>query len=377
MRAHKLIGLTLAAVFLFTGCAQSGQPENQAIAISLSVDKTDTDEIQVAVQLPNFGKSGGGGESGSEQSGNSYILASGTASDFTEALNIMRSTIPRSLNLAQLKSVVVSQELAESDRFSALVSDMLLTNRLYSAAYFIVSLGSAKDLISAQQSSMGVHLSSIVLAGLENFVHQNRIPDVRLVDVYYALNSIYGNPIAIFAATSDGTHTKALEEGRAGEALPGALPREGQTKNEYAGTALFRDGRMVGTLNSLETGFCNLLRGEQQNIPYSCDGSALELSPVTGANVTVDASANAPKIDLSVRFSVSSDRNHDQLRTLIHADISALIAKCQSLGVDPFLFSQRAASRFADNESWKRYDWASKFPGAGVAIRVEIQGLHE
>lgn len=364
MRIAKGVFAVVLVLSLFSGCAQTDQPENQAIAISLGIDAGEGETLQLSLLLPSLHGAGQGTNSGT------YTICSATAHSFAEAIGILRASIPFTLNLAQLKTVIISQEVAQSERLPDLVSDMFLTHRLYNAAFCIISVGKAKDMLEEMNNaSFGTRLSSMVLTALENFIEEGGIPETHFSDFYYDMNSIYGSPIAILGAASDGKHTTLTPEGRAGDALPGALPREGGNKNEYSGTALFREGRMVGTLSSLETAWMNYLRGETRNIAYNCDGTNVVLSPAKKAGVRTEAGEQL-RVQIDAVFTVSSQCSLDILTSMIRADLAAVIRKCQSLGVDPFLFSQRAASSFMDIPSWIDYEYYGKYADAEIDINV-------
>jgi len=365
----KRIKYVLLAMCVFLcGCTQTDQPENQAIAIALSVDVGESGVLTLSVLLPSLHPAGG------QNSSSPYTICSATGHSFAEAVGILRASIPLTLNLAQLKAVIFSQELAQSEILRDLVSDMFLTHRLYNAAFCIISIGPAKSMLEAMHSaSFGARLSSMFLTGLENFTAEGGIPDTHFSDFYYDIHSIYASPIAILGAAADGTHTTLTPAGREGDALPGALPREGGNKNEYSGTALFRGAKMVGTLSSLETAWMNYLRGSTANIDYSCDGSAIVISPILPVLVDVDTSCEPLTIRIGASFTVASQCSLDVLVSSIEADLASVIKKCQSLGVDPFLFSQRAASHFIDIPSWLAFHYHEKYAQADVQIRVDVR----
>ncbi|MDO4740585.1 MAG: hypothetical protein Q4A66_07965, partial [Eubacteriales bacterium] len=128
MRSLKLCFLCVC--LLLCGCTQTDQPENQAIAIGLSVDLNEEGGLELSVLLPNLHSVG-------QSSSSAYTICSATAHSFAEAIGLLRTSIPLTLNLAQLKAVIFSQEIAQSDFLHNIVSDMYLTHRLYNAAFCI------------------------------------------------------------------------------------------------------------------------------------------------------------------------------------------------------------------------------------------------
>ncbi len=368
-----LICAALALCLCLCGCAQHMQPESQAIAVGMAVDRADPGGLRLSVLLPESHAFSGQGDDASS----GYYIASATGASFAEALTILHATVPMTLNLAQLKIIIVSQEIASDAVFPAVVTDMFLTHRLYSSAFFVVSLGSAQDVLRSQGDVTSLRASSAILTGMEDRVRRGIVPDVRFSDLYNDLHSIYGSPVAILAAAADGTHTTLTPPGRAGDALPGAMPREGQAGCEYAGAALFRDGRMVGVLSSLEAAFLGYLRGGTHAISYAVRGRAVDLSPVRPVSVSIALGEDAPHISVEALFAVTESFAREELARQVEADIAALIAKGQSLGVEPFGFAGRAAASFPDVSSWLRYEWLQRFSEASVQVRATIRVLRE
>ena len=55
------------------------------------------------------------------------------------------------------------------------------------------------------------------------------------------------------------------------------MPASSENENEYVGTALFRDGLMVGALDGLETSLLNAIHGATVFFNYSLDGMPVSL----------------------------------------------------------------------------------------------------
>ena len=79
------------------------------------------------------------------------------------------------------------------------------------------------------------------------------------------------------------------------------VPAESENENEYVGTALFRDGLMVGELDGLETSLVNAVRGAPIFFGYSLDGFPISLQShdISGLEIYEDENGTT-RIGLSL-----------------------------------------------------------------------------
>lgn len=377
MRKAAFLVLLAVLSLMLSSCAVSRQPEHLAYAISLGIDKTDTGEIMLSVQIPTIGgEKSGSSEEGSFGGEATYVLNTATAATFSQALDLLQATVSRTLELSQLKSIVISQELATTPEFNQLIEDMMMTYRLSTAAYMVITLGEAREMVVSQSPSIGTRLSTGVTAALEHYHQQGYIPRVRLADVYYAMKSIYSDPVCILAATADEKNYRAMPDGRLGDGLPGTLPRSGPNKNEYFGCALIGEDRMVGLLDGEQSRWLSVLNGEIGDMSYICGGESLDLLLAGKPSVRVDLSGDAPRIDVGLTFTVASLHEQpdlNQLRALIESDLSNLVKQCQSLNVEPFGFSEYVAMQFPTTQAYTDYHWKERFPSAQCHFEISFK----
>ena len=138
------------------------------------------------------------------------------------------------------------------------------------------------------------------------------------------------------------------------------MPASSENENEYVGTALFRDGLMVGTLDGLETSLLNAIHGSTVFFNYSLDGMPVSLQSHGMTDLRIE---NMEEGAVAHRFRPAFQRDRrpegpaaGSIRATLREDLAQLLAKCQSLGVEPFGFAARAASRFPSLAQWQAYD---------------------
>ena len=154
------------------------------------------------------------------------------------------------------------------------------------------------------------------------------------------------------------------------------MPASSENENEYVGTALFRDGLMVGTLDGLETSLLNAIHGSTVFFNYSLDGMPVSLQSHGMTDLRIENMEDGRlRIAFDLRFNVIADLKApplESIRTTLREDLAQLLAKCQSLGVEPFGFAARAASRFPTLAQWQAYDWPQRFSEAKFDVDVQI-----
>ena len=374
MRSYKIVVLALLCVLL-SGCTQARQVESIAFAVILGADLTEEEGIELTVQIP---KVGGGSESEESSSGepSDYLIASARGATFTDALMALEITVPRDLTLTQIKLLVVSEALARHEKFFNFAESLAKLDQSCASAYFAVCRGNAGEFVREQKPVIGMRVSLGIFAMFEHHKTRGYIVGTSFADFYYRGVSVFSDPVAILCATAQ----EAPEALRGRDALDGLkpenVPASSENENEYVGTALFRDGLMVGTLDGLETSLLNAIHGSTVFFNYSLDSMPVSLQSHGMTDLRIENMEEGQlRIAFDLRFNVIADLKApplESIRATLREDLAQLLAKCQSLGVEPFGFAARAASRFPSLAQWQAYDWPQRFSEAEFDVDVQI-----
>lgn len=352
------------------GCAMKNI-EAQAYAVSLGMDLTEEQQIRVSVQVPALSQSGGGdGEEGS--GGYTYSEAQGDT--LTVALEMLNAGVPRELNLTGVKSVVVSEKLAQSEWFSKVLEELALAYRVYGAAEMVVCSGEAGAFIRNQKPVIGLRLSESTTVALSHYQEYGYIPSAKAADVFYISRSFYGDPVAILAA--GGAADEAATGGRGADSYAGALPDTGEEENRYFGSALFAGDRMVGRLTGMQTQLLNVLLGNIEYFSWVVETVPVRINVSGSPEVKVDLSGRNPRVDVRITLNMMESKGKLKPETLkreVEMRLEELTEYCQACGSDPFRYAQTAAGQFLTVDEWLRYDWPARFPQAQVHYEVEVR----
>lgn len=351
-------------ICLLTGCSQSTRIENQAHAISIGLD-LDGNEIRMSVQVPTIGGESGSGDD--KKSAVSYSVYSAAGPDFPSAYSLLTATVPEKLNLTQLKIIVFSQTLSESDRFFPLLEELMSVYELSAAANVIVSRTAAVDMLKNQRTLIGTHLSVSMPAMLENYEKSGYIPLTNLSGLYAGLKGSFSTQKAALGSVS--------EDALSGSLIAGTLNRDGENENEYMGCALFGRRKMVGILNGYETQLMHFLEGKRVKISSVPNYPSASAQMIGKPRVDIQTANGKMRITVSLKIGVTSlseSVNAKAFKNRLTQDLAGVIGKCQRLGAEPFGFSEIAVREFKTNSDWGAFDWLSRFCEAEISVCPDI-----
>ena len=208
MRKIKRVlgGLLLLVIAVgLSGCGESRQVENQAYILAMGLDLSEDGELVITALSPKISGGGGdeGGSSGSGSESGDYLHLSVRGESYERALERLNWAVPRTLNLSQLKLIVFSRELVEQVNCRDLFQEIAKTELLFTAAHVVVSAGKAQEFVESLQPTVGTRLSTDIEASIEHYVNYGITPDSRLATLYYQTESVYSDPLAIYAMLSD------------------------------------------------------------------------------------------------------------------------------------------------------------------------------
>ncbi|MFO7172988.1 MAG: Ger(x)C family spore germination C-terminal domain-containing protein, partial [Bacillota bacterium] len=177
--------------------------------------------------------------------------------------------------------------------------------------------------------------------------------------------------------------------------VPGALPRRGGPNLEMVGAAVFRGGRMVGTMSGEEARSLNLLRGRFRrgflSVPDPLAPGqqvALEVRAGQSPRYRVSLAEGRPAISgripvevevqgISSGVDYSRPEHQEALAKAVQAEMEAGIRKLirraqEEWQSDVIGLGLRVAPLFPTYDRWNAYGWDEQFPQAAIDIQVEV-----
>lgn len=382
-RISALLALLMLLCISLSGCSTASQVEDQAYVLLMGLDRSEDGRLEMCVQIPRVAGNSGETSSGSVQGDENYLKLSVKADSYEAALEKLDWASPRNVNLAQMKLIVLSRDLAQESGCGELIEHIAQTERLFTAARMVVCEGSARDFVGSIQPNVGARISTDIEAMFKHYNDRGYVPVSRLAEFYYQSESVYSDPMITYALLNETGAEKQRDsdgETQASEALSGSIEGfsqdyESEIDARYLGAAVFAQGQMQGIFTGMETILANLMRNELKSFRYECGDQSLELVPTRPVYIQVDTSPEVPKIRINAKLSYAAQEkapDENLLREKLETDIRNTIRSAQQMGAEPFGFAEAAARSFLTLEKWINYDWRTRFQSAEVEIKLSF-----
>ena len=385
-RKAALALMLMTCLFMLGGCG--GQEiESCLFVLAMAVDPAPDGNLTVTVKALSGTQETPGDapaqeenkQHSVEQTEPGYIVMSTTAQSCLRALNLLSATTPRTINLSQLREVVVNRTLAETDATLSILKEIHSMYRANGEAVVVVTPDDAGDFIRRQRAILGVRLSKYLEVLFDHFSDLDTIPpDAQLSAVIAAMESGTIDAAAVYAAGNRFNSSLVLDAGAELDRLPGHLPRTAPAENEYMGTALFSGPRMTGVLTGEETGLLCLMMGEANRRETFIGSAQYKTNLPTRVRRSIDPSDGA----LCVRIRMNLTRIAGE-ESASAAEIAASIERacvnvllhlraCES---DAVGFGRLAIRKSLTIPEWESRNWPDEYTRLPVRVSAEVKGL--
>ena len=372
----KMLCLLLCLGLFLSGCT-ARDLEEQLLVIILGVDRTETDAIRISVKVPS--NSGGGGQQssqGGEQMG--YLLLEATGKNFTDAVNLLQATTPRTLNFSQTREVIISRQAASDSAFSALLYSIYSLPRMRAQAALIICRDAAWDFVKEQKPYVGSRLSRYVETTLQNYAGKGFVPTTTLGEAVRDLGYSFQDALLIYGAVNDFSFSQQPEEENILNAPAGALPRKSINPIELFGAAATNGISVSGVLTGYEMGLVHLLRGDAKSLDVQAEGQpAVPIFARAPATLTADLTADPMVLRVQLqcegRYFPGFLPETGPLIAALEQSIAQLIRHLQQLSCDGLGFGLQAARQCATIQQWEALAFREKYQNAKIDINILLQ----
>ncbi len=394
-RKIRLLAALLAlAALTLTGCAGGQEIEDCLFVLAMAVDPAPDGTLQVTVKalsgtqdaanltLPTAQNSSGSSQSGEqsasagiEQSEPGYITLSATSTSCLRALSLLSATTPRTVNLGQLREVVLNRALAETDAAFTVLREIHSMYGADGSAIVVVTPDDAGDFIRRQRAVLGIRLSKYLEVLFDSFSKNDVIPPhAQLSAVLAAMESGTRDAACVYAAGNAFDSTLVLDGDSDTDRLPGHLPRTAPAMNEYMGSAIFSGAHMTAALTGDETGLLCLITGEARTRTTFIGGAQYRALPT---RVTRRVDPDTGELVVHVRMHLTCIAGEPlltagELAQRLEQDIANLIRRMQAASSDAAGFGRIAIRRSLTVDDWERENWEARYESAGVRVTVDV-----
>lgn len=389
-----IIAFLLACVaLLLGGCWDKLELEEQAFVVVLGLDKAPDGLVSVTFQVAN--PQVGSSDKGAAQNEPPSDIVTFAAPDILSAKEIANSVITRKISFAHLRTIIISQAFAGSELFNHVIGSSIRDPEMRRETNLIISRERAADFIARNNPRLETRPHKYYAFMQERWRDTGYVPSSTLNRYFQRLSrdtlflAIYG--------TTKRTKTKyAREEDqyRAGE-----IPQRNGDPVQIMGSAVFKSGRMVGTITGEETRMALFLRRKSMAHSYISSYPdpirpgyqvTARLIKDGDTRVKMDLSRERPDIHVTLPLraqilSIPSFTDYaenpgkqEKLRKSIEDSLKekmdAFIAKTQqTYECEPFLWHLVARKHFWTLQAYQKYDWGAHFSKAKVQVTIRMR----
>lgn len=409
----SLLSLLLASLLLtLTGCGGGQEIESCLFVLSMAVDPAPDGNLTVTIKALSGTQEAAGGSLSSSSSGSSggqsgagtpgdesqksagqdsqsdsgleatepgYIVMSATAKSCLRALSLLSATTPRTVNLSQLREIVVSRTLAETDATLTILKEIHAMYRANGEAIVVVTPDNAGDFIRRQRAILGIRLSKYLEVLFDHFAEMDTIPPgAQLASVISAMESGVADAAAVYAAGNAFDSSLVLSGESDLDRLPGHLPRTSPAENEYLGCALFSGPRMTGVLTGEETGLLCLMMGRAQRRTTFIGDAQYKTNLRTRVSRSLGQADSALEIDIGMNLTrIAGDAYEaaDAIARQIEQGCTSVLRKLQAASCDAIGFGRLAIRSSPTIPDWEEQNWPLRYETLPIraTARVRIQ----
>ena len=242
--------LIVLFIVAFSSSYASLSMDNLAYVLAIGIDTSDENTLEVTFQ---FSTTTAASESGSTEK-TTPVINSVKASSLSNAFNLMNSYMGKEINMSHCKVIIFSESMAYqgiSDEIYTLIND----TQIRPSANIIVSKCEAKYYINQTKPELENLVSKYYEILTNSSKYTGYIPDSTIGDFFNSLICPTCQPYAILGGINQSeTENSSIPDSEKDSSLmANHTPFEGENDTENIGVAVFKDDKLVGELNAIET----------------------------------------------------------------------------------------------------------------------------
>lgn len=395
MKARKflifLIILVLISVTFF-GINSINTLDNLAYVVSIGFDIKDTGKLELSFQIAMPSGNSSSSSSDSSQSSES-IINSVECNSLESGINLVNSYLGKEINLSHCKAVVFSEEIATKGIGEYLYT--LMNNiEIRPTCMVIISKCNAKYFLNnskpmlEQLSSKYYELSSTAERTT------GYTPNTTLQDFFASLTDTFGECYAMLGNVNDGSQNSSNMEGSDSANASSGKLIDIQKNIETSGIAVFKEDKLVGELNGIESIshliVTNNLKNATISIPSPFESTnyidlyiekskcknKVELpnrTPYINSNISITARIISMSDDYKYLDQETIDIIEKYASQYIKSHITDYLYKtAKEFKSDIAGFGKYSVSKFVTWQDWENYNWLDNYQNSFFNANVDV-----
>lgn len=393
-RNSFLTVILLVMILFLSGCWDQKEINDRTYVIAIGLDKAENNRIKVTYLIANpeagtLPQGGGGNEPPT-------MIVSFIADDYSASIETANTIVSKEITYDILDAIFVSEDFAKDDDFIRWTYDAAKNIEIRRDTYLVITKEPTLDYFQKTkpliETRISMYFDSILKIGEEN----GMIPTNSKLLYYFRITE--ANADLFLATYSTTEHNDKKHFVNDDNFLAGQLHVDGNVnKTEFAGSAVFKHGKMIGKLTAEETRTATFLNNTLHisNLLTTFPDPFNEKFRVTTristkAKNKITINLQKGEIYVTVPIVVEVLTNHsmvdyyrnpekrEQLKKAIEENLTKksedLIKKTQEdFKGEPFGWSLIARKQFLTNKEYKVFNWMKMYPNMNVNVKFNIR----
>ncbi|WP_273128835.1 Ger(x)C family spore germination protein [Bacillus weihaiensis] len=396
MKAHvRYFWLLVIILISCSGCADKIEIEEEGFVLTLGIDLAEDGEglaITYEIADPMAGNPG------SDPSREEVQAITLNAPDILSARDLTNASETRNVNFYHTKAIVFSEELARSERFLEVIEMLTRDRQIRRTMYFIISKERAEEFIRNNKPALEASPHKYFDFMSRRWKRNALVPDTTLHNFLHETYTEAGLALGIYTTTNvnEGTDESENSENE-DNFLPGEIEKKGGTTIQTIGAAVFKNGKMIGTMTGEEQRITAILKEDVKpsEILFTFPDPLKENTRITGkatnirTKVNINVDESTPKVYvqewmeikiLSLPSMIDYVEDMNKQKILIRSLEERFTSKAlrfinrtqTEFEAEPFNWASTVRSKFFTYQEYVTYDWMQKYKDADVQVEFIV-----
>jgi spore germination protein KC len=394
---NKIIYLSLL-LFLLAGCWDQRETEEQAYVIAIGMDKTEENENRVKITYlianPEAGSSVGGGNSNEPP----REIISFVADDFITSRNLANMVIAKQITYDILKLIIVSEEFARDEDFIRWMYDATKEMEIRRDSKLLITKEDTATFLINNQPYLETRPHEYFQLIFKRGTETGMMPSSDLTDFFRITEADADLFLGIYGTTEK---KERPQQGKDPEQVVASeFYYEGETNpTQFAGSAVFKEGKMIDTLTMEETRLSFMLnptlKAEDLVVAFPDPFNehfrmAARVSQNGELDIEMNLKTRPAEINVTLPISVGILSNHSmtqyqlnhgkkdtlkkEIKTTLEKKFESLVKTTQEeYKTEPFGWSLIARKKFSTLPEWVEFDWMKTYPEMNINVSVDVK----
>jgi Ger(x)C family germination protein len=392
-----IFAIVMMILIPISGCKDRKEMEEQAYVSVMGFDKGRDNNLSITFQMINANYGSGAGKSGGGEDEQKTEIITFDAPDIISARDLANISVSRRLTFSHAKVLVVGEDLAKDEKFFQRIQAVLRERELRRGTEIIISREKASEFIRGNDPRLEARINKFYDFMTQRWRETGLVPVSDLNKFMQRTEEGKSLFLAVYGSTKK--TVPKTKGGYEADYKPGQVDIEGGNPTELIGAAVFKKGRMIGSLTGEETRLVSLLRKkpDTRTMIFTVPDPKSEEFRVTirivrYGNSKLDVAINGEnaKIDIKIPIvvevlSIPSFTNYvenlemedvlkKQIQSYLTERCNALIKKTKTeFKAEPFLWELEARKNFNTYPEYEKFDWSKAYLSSEVEVNFAIE----